>query len=142
MAYGDYNGPDKPDKGKEGGSCNRTSCQAHPADYYNHGSMSWYCFDCMLDIGNDTFNMRDWQRQNKGYPMFETREMMEARKMPKTYDNEDILEDNYPVYLGYYYVVDGKVISSGIEGDVGRLKRNLNAKEIRRCNAVDRGLPI
>lgn len=24
MAYGDYNGPNKPDKGQEGGSCNRT----------------------------------------------------------------------------------------------------------------------
>ena len=23
MAYGDYNGPNKPDKGREGGSCNR-----------------------------------------------------------------------------------------------------------------------
>jgi hypothetical protein len=46
MAYGDYDGPNKPDKGKEGGSCNRTRCQAAPALHYNHGSNSWYCRDC------------------------------------------------------------------------------------------------
>ena len=83
MAYGDYNGPNKADKGKEGGSCNRTRCQAPDAVWYNHGSMSWYCEDCRRDIQYDSFNYRDWQLNwlpRVGHPMFETREMMNKGK--------------------------------------------------------------
>lgn len=83
MAYGDYNGPDKPNKGCEGGACNRRLCQAEPANWYNHGSHSWYCDDCSIDIGQDVVNKRDWDRNwlpRVGHPMFETRAMMDARK--------------------------------------------------------------
>lgn len=82
MAYGDYDGPDKQDKGKKGGSCNRRRCQAAPALWYNHGSMSWYCRDCATDIGDDPFNKRDWERDwqpKLGHPMFESVEMIAAR---------------------------------------------------------------
>jgi hypothetical protein len=80
--YGDYNGPNKADKGKSGGSCNRTLCQAAPADYYNHGSLSWYCVNCAHDIGQDHVNLRGWMRDwypKCGHPMFETQEQMDAR---------------------------------------------------------------
>ncbi|MHC2481600.1 hypothetical protein ACVIKP_003391 [Rhizobium leguminosarum] len=83
MAYGDYNGPDKADKGKEGGSCNRGRCQCYPARWWNHGSYSWYCDDCARDIGQDPMNLRDWERMYQpklGHPMFETREQIDARK--------------------------------------------------------------
>lgn len=83
MSYGDYDGPDKPDKGLEGGSCNRTRCQASPAIWWNHGARSWYCADCRRDIEQDPFNKRDWDtnwRPIKGHPMFERREMMDARQ--------------------------------------------------------------
>jgi hypothetical protein len=53
MAYGDYDGPNKPNKGHEDGACNRTLCQAEPAIWWNHGSHSWYCADCARDIGGD-----------------------------------------------------------------------------------------
>lgn len=82
MAYGDYRGPDKPDKGKEGGSCNRGRCQCAPANHYNHGTYKWYCFDCARDIGDDPVNRRDWQANYQpklGHPMFETRGEIEAR---------------------------------------------------------------
>lgn len=82
MAYGDYNGPNKADKGDEGGSCNRTRCQCSPARWFNHGSRSWYCDDCRRDIEFDPVNSRDWERNFKprlGHPMFETREMMVER---------------------------------------------------------------
>lgn len=82
MAYGDYNGPNKPDKGKEGGSCNRTRCQCATANWYNHGSYAWYCDDCRYQIQFDHMNLRDWQTRWQpkcGHPMFETREMMDAR---------------------------------------------------------------
>lgn len=82
MAYGDYNGPDKPNKGHEGGACNRTWCQAEPANHYNHGSMSWYCVDCKVDIGEDAFNKTDWDKNYKpkyGRAMFETREEIDKR---------------------------------------------------------------
>lgn len=78
MAFGDYDGPDKPNKGHEGGACNRARCQAEPADWYNHGSLSWYCKDCKHDIGDDVFNRINWLHDfsHLGHPMFETREMM------------------------------------------------------------------
>lgn len=82
MAYGDYNGPDKPDKGKEDGSCNRSRCQATPAIWWNHGSHSWYCASCRRDIEFDSFNLRDWKRDFEPrlkHPMFETRQMMDDR---------------------------------------------------------------
>ena len=82
MAYGDYDGPNKPDKGMEGGSCNRTLCQDTPADWYNHGSRSWYCKNCRKEIQFDSFNLQDWKTNHQpkaGHPMFETREMMNAR---------------------------------------------------------------
>ena len=80
MSYGDYDGPDKANKGKEGGSCNRRRCQASPALYYNHGSFKWYCVDCARDIG--LANFHSWRQDfpNAGHPMFETREAMDARK--------------------------------------------------------------
>lgn len=80
--YGDYNGPNKADKGQSGGSCNRTLCQAAPADYYNHGSYSWYCIHCAVDIGQDHVNYRGWMRDfypSCGHAMFETQEQMDAR---------------------------------------------------------------
>lgn len=84
MTYGNYKGPDKADKGQEDGSCNRTLCQDFPANWYNHGSMSWYCRSCMMDLvlAND----RDWQRDfypRLKHPMFETRKMMDDRKKYK-----------------------------------------------------------
>jgi len=81
MAYGDYDGPDKEDKGKEGGSCNRTRCQAPNAVWWNHGSYSWYCRSCMMQI-YDAWGQANWKRDfpQYDYPMFETREMMDERK--------------------------------------------------------------
>lgn len=85
MAYGDYSGPDKADKGNEGGSCNRSRCQATPALWWNHGSHSWYCAECADQIGNDEMNRREWKLRFEPrlkHPMFETREMMRARGVP------------------------------------------------------------
>ena len=90
MAYGDYSGPDKPDKGCEDGSCNRQRCQAAPARWYNHGSHSWYCDDCRRDIGGDVVNAREWPKDfgrmfpgETLHPMFETRAMIAARTVAK-----------------------------------------------------------
>lgn len=87
MAYGDYDGPDKPNKGQEGGACNRQRCQAEPALFYNHGSHSWYCHDCARDIGGDPVNARHWPRDfermfpgRQLHPMFETRLDMDKRE--------------------------------------------------------------
>lgn len=83
MAYGDYSGPDKPNKGHEGGACNRQRCQAEPALWYNHGSYSWYCYDCMKAIGEDVVNKRHWEARWQpecGHPQFETRAQIDARE--------------------------------------------------------------
>jgi len=82
VAFGDYSGPDKLNKGHEGGACNRQSCQAEPADWYNHGMDRWYCGDCRQVIQFDSFNLRHWQQDwqpRYGHPQFETRAMMNAR---------------------------------------------------------------
>ncbi len=91
MSYGDYSGPDKPDKGHEGGACNRQRCQAEPALWWNHGSHSWYCADCARDIGDDSFNKRQWPIDfprlfpagTPLHPMFETRAQLDARPTPE-----------------------------------------------------------
>jgi hypothetical protein len=85
MAYGDLSidAPEKPNKGQEGGACNRRACQAEPALWWNHGSHSWYCEDCKQDIGGDIVNMWEWDTRwlpTCGHPQFETREMMDARQ--------------------------------------------------------------
>lgn len=82
MAYGDYDGPDKPHKGKEDGACNRTRCQDEPAIWYNHGSYSWYCAGCRTEIEEDPINKRDWANNffpRLKHPMFETRAIMNER---------------------------------------------------------------
>ena len=83
MAYSDYHGPNKADKGKEGGSCNRTLCQAPGAIWYNHGSYAWYCKDCRRQIEFDRLNKAHWDRDflpKLGHPQFETRQMMNERQ--------------------------------------------------------------
>lgn len=83
MPWPKYNGPEKPNKGQEGGACNRQHCQDEPANWYNHGSFKWYCDNCRVAIQFDNVNYRHWQRdwQPKcGHPQFETREMMDARE--------------------------------------------------------------
>lgn len=52
--------------------------------------------------------------------------------------NEPVLNDDYPVFVGYLYVADGRVIESPIEGGVLRLKTVAQAKVIRRCDIVGR----
>lgn len=54
---------------------------------------------------------------------------------------EPILEDDYPIYGGYFYVADGKPITSNWHGITAKeFKLRENIKELRRCDAVGRGL--
>lgn len=56
---------------------------------------------------------------------------------------EPILPDDYPIYAGYWYLFDGEPGRSNFHDiTVAELKRYSGAKEIRRCDAVERGLPI
>lgn len=54
--------------------------------------------------------------------------------------DELVLPDDYPVYVDYFYVVDGVVKRSPLQGTVRDLKREYNATEVKCCNAVERGL--
>jgi hypothetical protein len=85
MAFGDYDGPDKPNKGIEDGACNRQRCQAEPAEWYNHGMHKWYCGDCRNTIQFDRVNHSEWKTRwepSLGHPQFETHEMMDRRMKP------------------------------------------------------------
>lgn len=53
--------------------------------------------------------------------------------------DEPVLEDDYPVYYGYAYIVDGKPISSDTQGTVLDLKLHTGGKEVRRCDIAGRG---
>jgi hypothetical protein len=48
--YGNYIGPNKPDKGEKNGSCNITRCQRPGATFYNKGMSRWYCPSCAREI--------------------------------------------------------------------------------------------
>lgn len=61
---------------------------------------------------------------------------MDATKL-----KEPILEDDYPVYGNYFYVVDGEVyMSNWHDVTVAYLKWRLGAIEVRRCDLYGRGL--
>lgn len=55
------------------------------------------------------------------------------------FENEHLLEDDYPVYGDYLYVADGKVYRSDWHGvTVAELKRREGFREVRRCNIAAR----
>jgi len=55
--------------------------------------------------------------------------------MTEFFPDEDILEDDYPIYGDYHYLADSKVYRSNWHGVTVRdLKRSEGFKEIRRCN--------
>lgn len=53
--------------------------------------------------------------------------------------NEPVLPDDYPIYGGYLYVADGRVVMSDLHGvTAARLKLALGASELRRCDIIGR----
>jgi len=62
----------------------------------------------------------------------------EEPKKQKIELNEPILPDNYPVYCGYNYVVNGEQIKSPISGSIKELKLILGVCMIRRCDIFGR----
>lgn len=58
--------------------------------------------------------------------------------------DEKILEDNYPVFWDYLYVVNDKVIKSDIQGTIKDLKMdlrdfyNMEVTEIKNCDIYNR----
>jgi len=57
--------------------------------------------------------------------------------MYKLKPSEVILEDNYPIYAGYVYIVDNKFTRSEITGTVRTWKEWSGAQEIRRCELFE-----
>jgi hypothetical protein len=47
---------------------------------------------------------------------------------------EQILEDSFIVFKGFIYLVDNRPQRSPITGTVQGLKRELSAREVRRCD--------
>jgi hypothetical protein len=54
--------------------------------------------------------------------------------------SERPLENDYPVFCGYWYVIDGEPKESDISGTVASLKKYLSAKQIKNCDIVGRKL--
>lgn len=47
------------DKGFFNGSCNRSACLKPGANWYNHGSLAYYCQSCASELNYDHFNRKD-----------------------------------------------------------------------------------
>lgn len=59
---------------------------------------------------------------------------------PKT---EKVLPDDYPMYAGYWYLLDGKPGICKLGGlTVSTYKRLSGIQEIRRCDVVERKLEL
>lgn len=52
----------------------------------------------------------------------------------KLQDSETVLSDDYPMYWGYVYIIDGVFSECTWEATVEQYKLRFKAKEIRRCN--------
>ena len=53
---------------------------------------------------------------------------------------ERVLEDDYPIYAGYLYVVDGQPMRSMVTTTALDFKNRLKAKEVKSCDIVGRKL--
>jgi len=53
---------------------------------------------------------------------------------------ERVLPDDYPVYAGYIYVLDGVPRNSWVQGAVRDLRRDTGATEVKSCDLVGREL--
>lgn len=53
---------------------------------------------------------------------------------------EHELEDDYPVYPGYYYVLDGREYISGSSMTVKELKETMGVQSVKSCDMVERDL--
>lgn len=59
------------------------------------------------------------------------------------YPSERVLEDDYPVHFGYWYVVDGEPVQCELCGEYATaldLRTSLQASEIRHCDLRARGM--
>lgn len=66
-----------------------------------------------------------------------------APRSSHRYPGELLLEDDYPVHFGYWYVVNGEPMQCELFGGhatVFELRINLNAREIRNCDLRARGM--
>jgi hypothetical protein len=85
------------------------------------------------DIIHGRTNYRPWSHDTSNL----------KRKAPVTESlNEPILEGDYPMYHGYYYVADGKVIQANQKETVLDYKTRTGTQEVRRCDAAKRGLSL
>jgi hypothetical protein len=74
---------------------------------------------------------RERMKGDQAAPMLE-------RPKPGLQLDEPVLADDYPVYAGYLYVADGRVLRSPMTGSVADLKDHVGASEIRRCDKIGR----
>ena len=45
-------------KGTRGGLCNRSACLAPDANYYNRGSLNWYCWNCASILNRANWDVK------------------------------------------------------------------------------------
>ncbi len=90
-------------------------------------------------VDMDSGKVYKGDRAERRWPVVSRRNAMSEIK---TRLNEPVLDDDYSVFVGYWYVLDGVPKRSMICGHVRELKESSGAAEVRRCDAVRRGLPL
>jgi len=53
---------------------------------------------------------------------------------------ERVLEDDYPIYEGYWYIMDGTPRTSPYTKTVYNLKKDFGIDEVKSCDIVGRNL--
>ncbi len=68
------------------------------------------------------------------------------KKKKGFFEDETELKPAHPIYINYYYLINGKPMRSEISGTIFQFKRYLEKRKkmrvnsIRRCNLIARGL--
>ena len=52
------------------------------------------------------------------------------------------LDDDYPIFCGYWYVADGNPVQSEIQGTAEELRGVLKCERLESFDTVGRGLPL
>lgn len=87
-------------KGKEGGNCNRTTCQQPHALYFNVGTNAYYCYECAKDINDFAMNVRDGSAMNL-FPDFANVRVKQLNDRANTRAERMLHMDSYTAQASY-----------------------------------------
>jgi hypothetical protein len=86
------------------------------------------------------YHMNRKQRRAGMKPQPRPEELNTPKEDLKVYDSERELPDDYPLYAGYLYIVDGRVVQAIENGTPAQWKRVRGVNSIKNCDIDARDL--